>query len=474
MRAHGTRRLMALLSGFLGIATLFAGAGAPAKALYGDEISVGVIVPIVAKAGNGLYLSASELETMTAPDGEWSILSESAQTHGLTVALDTRITASIDALGDLAPRDAIQWRDAVLEMDPLLLPWGNADVWGLNSTEGRTFDAALIGGLSDTNPLDLVVWPSSAVSRASSLSLARELGYSRILLDSSLVPGGIDSTASAGLGGAVSPLASTSPPADAAALASTLVDGSVVALPRNALDISAARFASIVNQWALYGVRFIPVSATSTVATSEPANSGATPETLRTAIAALDSDSVLVESITADPELLLANRIRSLCVLSNDIGAERFTEAATAFIGDSAWLSSALYISLASEYTVLSNAADVPLSVSNNSDALVTVVVKVRATSAIVHVDTPEISVTIEPRSNVRIEFPISTVANGRTMLVASLTTESGAAIGKDVTLPVTVQAEWEAFTLVFFGALVSSILVIGAIRTVRRRRGSS
>jgi hypothetical protein len=74
----------------------------------------------------------------------------------------------------------------------------------------------------------------------------------------------------------------------------------------------------------------------------------------------------------------------------------------------------------------------------------------------------------------VRIEFPISTVANGRTMLVASLTTDSGAAIGKDVTLPVTVQAEWEAFTLVFFGALVSSILVIGAIRTVRRRRGSS
>lgn len=468
------RRLKAHLSGFLGIAVLFAGVGAPAQAIYGDAIKVGLLVPIVAKAGDGLYLSASELETMTAPDGEWSILSETAQTHGLTIALDTRITASIDALGTLAPSAVEQWRDSVLETDPLLLPWGNADIWALSADGGWVFDAQLIGSLSDTDPLDLVAWPTGSVSRASSVSQARALGYSHLLVDSSVASGGIDYAASASLALAVSPLATTSAPADAVAVRSLLVDGTVIALPRNALDVSAERFAAVVDQLVFAGVTFVPVGATSTSLGSEPANSGAFPEALRDAIASLDGDSTLVEGITAEPELLLANRIRALCVLSNDVGSERFASAANTFMGDSTWLSSALFISLASEYTVLSNAADVPLSVSNNSDALVTVVVKVRATSAIVQVDTPSIAVTIEPRSNVRIEFPISTVANGRTMLVASLLTESGSTIGRDVTLPVTVQAEWEAFTLVFFGALVSSILVIGAIRTVRRRREAS
>jgi hypothetical protein len=51
---------------------------------------------------------------------------------------------------------------------------------------------------------------------------------------------------------------------------------------------------------------------------------------------------------------------------------------------------------------------------------------------------------------------------------------ESGEAIGGEVTLPVTVQAEWEAVTLVIFGGVVVTILAIGALRTVRRRRADS
>jgi hypothetical protein len=231
--------------------------------------------------------------------------------------------------------------------------------------------------------------------------------------------------------------------------------------------------AEIVDELSKVGVTFTDAVTLSTQGNTALDDVGANPSLLAEALVAIDSDEELVAAITADRAELLGNRLRALMVLSSDLTAPRFETAAQLFLNDTTWLSSVVSISIASEYTVLSNAADVPLSVSNNSDALITVLVKVRATSAIVQVDTPVVAVTIEPRSNVRIEVPISTVANGRTMLVASLVSESGAAIGGEATLPVTVQAEWEAFTLGLFGAIVLTILVIGALRTIRRRRAN-
>lgn len=466
-----TRGFTALLSGFLGASLAASGIITAAHAIDDNPVQVGVLVPVIAEATDGQYLSAVELEALTAEDGEWSILTESARKHGLTVALDTRITASIDFLGATAPSAASEWLDAVLDTDPLLLPWGNADVWALSAAGDRPFDAETIARLSDSNAADLVLWPSGSITRTVSVSQSRALGYSRVLVDSTISPNGIDTALSSAVALAVSESSTDSITAEASSLRSRLGDGTVIALSRIPTDVSASRFAALIDEWSQSGVTFAPVSPASTSSSLDTIDSGVIPDTLREAIRALDADEALVGGITNDPELLFANRLRALSALTNGLAAPQFDDAAQAFIADTGWISSSLFISLASEYTILSNSANVPLSVANNSDASVTVLVSVRATSAILQVEAPLQAVTIAPQSNVRIEIPISTVANGRTMIVATLKSESGEQIGTPVTLPVTVQAQWETLTLVLFGTFVGAILVIGAIRTIRRRR---
>ena len=474
MRAHGARGLVAILFALLTAAIPVGTTGTIAGATTSNPVEIGLIVPIIADAGDGFFLDADELDAAAAPGGEWFVLTEMAKNHGLTVVLDTRIVASIDELGLAVPESVSSWLAEVELLDPLHLPWGNPDLWALAIASERVFDAETVAALSGVSPRELVVWPSGDVSRKNSLRTLYEWGYSKALVSDSAGTGGISRALSDELAPLVSPDSTVSAAAGAESLRGSLSQNAVLTLPRNPESFDAKRAADVVDELSEMGVTFSTVAPTSTLDNVTLSDVGAVPPLLAEALEAVNSDEELVAAITADRDELLANRLRGVMVLSRDLSAPRFDTAAQLFVADTSWLSSVVSISLASEYTVLSNAADVPLSVSNNSDALVTVLVKVRATSAIVQVDTPIVAVTIEPRSNVRIEVPISTVANGRTMLVASLVSESGEAIGGEVTLPVTVQAEWEAVTLVIFGGVVVTILAIGARRTVRRRRAVS
>jgi hypothetical protein len=186
------------------------------------------------------------------------------------------------------------------------------------------------------------------------------------------------------------------------------------------------------------------------------------------------ADEARAATITDEPAALLASRVRSLAVTTSDLDPIVFESAAEAFIADRDWLSRLVSISLATEYTVLSNTADVPVSVSNDSGAAVTVEVRVRSTSGIVQVEKPSQSVTIEPRSNIRITVPMTAVTNGRTALVVSLMDPAGTAIGKPVSFPIEVQAQWEILTVVVFFGSVIVIMTIGILRTIRRRRAGA
>jgi hypothetical protein len=65
-------------------------------------------------------------------------------------------------------------------------------------------------------------------------------------------------------------------------------------------------------------------------------------------------------------------------------------------------------------------------------------------------------------------------VANGKTSLRATLTTVDGIPISEPVYIAIDVQAEWEGLTLLAFIVVVSTILSIGIVRTVRDRRARS
>jgi Family of unknown function (DUF6049) len=217
--------------------------------------------------------------------------------------------------------------------------------------------------------------------------------------------------------------------------------------------------------------RFAPLSVNST---RVPLRTAAGPATLAQVLAAVASDHERARTITEQPDALVIDRIHALAVVTRNVADPNFDAAAQGFLADTNWLSRLVSISLASEYTVLSNTAEVPVSVSNDSLATVTIDVRVRSTSGIVHVDSASQTVTIEPRSNVRITVPMTAVANGRTALVASLSDSSGLAIGTPVVFPIEVQAQWEILTVVVFFGSVVVIMTIGIIRTIRRRRANA
>lgn len=453
-------------------ASLVAAVGFPVSAAPTRSLSV--LVPIVADAGDGQLLSAEELEAETAPGGDWTLLTNSAIRHGFTLALDSRITASIAALGSDAPSSVTAWLDVVEALDPLVLPWGNSDVWALNRLGEGSMSAEQFGRIGGVDPAELVAWPSGAVVAADSVVATEQNGFNRLIVSESVLEGGYDSAASGALADAVSPDSSTTVRAGAAAVTAELDGSSTIVLPRSPEEIDVSNAIAILDQLVTPEVRVTRVVPIAVNSTRVPLTNVAGPELLGVIQETVAADEARAAAITDDIDALLTTRLRSLAVVARDFAPTTFEPAAETFINDADWLSRLISISLSTEYTVLSNQADVPVSVSNHSGATVTIDVRVRSTSGIVQVEKPTQSVTIEPRSNIRITVPMTAVANGRTALVASLVDPRGDAIGNPVPFPVEVQAQWEILTvIVFFGSVVV-IMTIGILRTIRRRKSLS
>ena len=433
--------------------------------------TIAVVVPIVADAGDGQLLTADELTAETQPESDWVVLANLARRHGFTVALDSRIVASIAALGSDAPETATTWLTETDSLDPLLLPWGNADVWALDPTTNDAFTAESFGTLAGVDPADLVVWPTGAVVSSDSVAVTASRGFSRMLVGDDQFDGGFNVGASAVLRDAVSPTSSLDELSGAASVRAALASNTTIVLPRNPRDIDVAKAIAVLDRVVGSDVRVTRVAPTAVNSTRVPRSVVAGPEKLAELMATFALDVDRAETMTDDSTALLATRIRSLATTVSDFTPEVFDPAANAFSSDSTWLSALISISLSTEYTVLSNTAQVPVSVSNASDATVTIDVHVRSTSGIVQVDVPSQSVTIEPRSNVRITVPMTAVANGRTSLVATLVDPAGKTIGAPVSFPIEVQAQWEILTIVMFFGSVIVIMTIGILRTIRRRR---
>lgn len=436
--------------------------------------TISVLVPIVADAGDGQFISADELESETSPTGDWRLLADAAQRHGFTLAVDSRITASITLLGTDAPATVTEWYEDVTALDPLILPWGNADPWSFGPVSTNPFSAEQFAALAGVESASLVVWPSGGVVEDDSVSLTAARGFTRMIVGDDLFAGGFDSAASGALADAVSPDSSTSTLAAVAAVRTELDPSTALVLPANPARLDAARAVAVLDRLVTSNVRVTRVIPMAVNTLRTPTHTVAAPELLTDVVAAVHADSARSADMTDDPAALIAPRVRAMAVVTRDVTADEFDSAASAFLADSGWLSRVVGISLATEYTVLSNTADVPVSVSNDSDATVTVDVHVRATSGIVQVETPTQSVTIGPRSNVRILVAMTAVTNGRTSLVAKLVDPSGASIGKAVEFPIEVQAQWELLTIVLFAGGVSVIMTIGILRTIRRRRATA
>jgi hypothetical protein len=156
------------------------------------------------------------------------------------------------------------------------------------------------------------------------------------------------------------------------------------------------------------------------------------------------------------------------------VGQSGFSSTVRTYTRASVTYDEFISFSVGSDFTVLADSAELPLTVTNSTASDITVVATVNAISGIVSIADPRQTVTVPAGSSAQLSVPMVSVTNGKTSLRAALTTVDGVAVSEPVYVAIDVQAEWEGLTLIAFIGVVSTILTIGIIRTVRDRRARS
>jgi hypothetical protein len=459
----------------LAIAAISAIIGLVVTPVHGATRStLSVLVPIVAAANEGGLLTADELSAGTSPSGSWAQLSRAAQVHGATIALDSRIVASITELGDEAPNSAVEWLESVTRSNPLYLPWGNADPFLLASV-GRSFrvSAIQLSEISGIPAASITGWPTGSAGNAKSIDVATRLGYSAFFVDDVTFPDTTNSY-SRSLSDTVAEAVSTGSTVDVGEVAAQVrgdAHGDArFALPRNPDNLDVGRavdFLDALFAGSTKSTKFEPVPLTDLGPPTLDVHSA-------NAIRQLMFQHRLdrrVASIAVDPKVITTPRLRQLAALTGRVADSDFPTFVRAYVRQANDYSEFVSFSIGSDFTVLANATELPLTLVNLTSTDITVVATVVATSGIVSIAQSDYTVTIPAESNAQVVVPMSSVANGKTSIRATLQTTSGIPISDPVYVEIDVQAQWEGVTLVSFIVLVSLIMGIGIARTIRDRR---
>ncbi len=110
----------------------------------------------------------------------------------------------------------------------------------------------------------------------------------------------------------------------------------------------------------------------------------------------------------------------------------------------------------------------IPVTVRNNTDESVTVVVRGEATSFRIEVlDSAEI--LIPPRSSAIAELPVTAIANGPVQIAVWIEEKSGERLGENVLVDINVAYDVELFLLVSLAVVMFSLIIVGVIRTTIR-----
>ena len=123
-----------------------------------------------------------------------------------------------------------------------------------------------------------------------------------------------------------------------------------------------------------------------------------------------------------------------------------------------------------SNINLVSQDSRVPILIQNNYDTEVRVLIHVSTSNLKVRL--PETtSVVIPANSTLNATVPVQAVANGDVTLNVWLTSFSGVRIGNNLSIEMTVLGNFEAIAIGSLGLFVVVLLVVGIIRTLRRRK---
>jgi hypothetical protein len=126
-----------------------------------------------------------------------------------------------------------------------------------------------------------------------------------------------------------------------------------------------------------------------------------------------------------------------------------------------------------SNINLVSRESSFPVPVTNTLPGEVRVIVNLRSISPKIVVQDSTIQLTIPAGTTMNAQFPIRAIGSGEVVMVAWLTSLSGIELGKPVPIRLTVNPDIETAAIVLFLSFVAVLVVIGTIRTVRRRKTS-
>ena len=122
---------------------------------------------------------------------------------------------------------------------------------------------------------------------------------------------------------------------------------------------------------------------------------------------------------------------------------------------------------------LVSRESSLPVAVTNTLAGEVQVIVHLKSSSAKLVVEDSTMQLVIPAGTTVNARFPIRAIGSGNVVLVSWLTALSGRELGVRVPINLTVNPDIESAAIVLFLSFVAVLMVIGVIRTLRRRKTS-
>jgi hypothetical protein len=126
-----------------------------------------------------------------------------------------------------------------------------------------------------------------------------------------------------------------------------------------------------------------------------------------------------------------------------------------------------------SSINLVSRESSLPVAVTNTLPGEVRVIVNLKSSSAKLVVEDSTMQLVIPAGTTVNAQFPIRAIGSGNVVLVSWLTALSGRELGVRVPINLTVNPDIETAAIVLFLSFVAVLIVIGVIRTLRRRKTS-
>ncbi|GAB3615531.1 hypothetical protein GCM10027416_00880 [Okibacterium endophyticum] len=120
---------------------------------------------------------------------------------------------------------------------------------------------------------------------------------------------------------------------------------------------------------------------------------------------------------------------------------------------------------------MISMQTEIPVSVHNDLDQPVTVVLNAHPSNPRLDIDS-SVAEEIPALSHETIRIPVEArIGNGEVTLRIQLHSEEGVVIGQTAFIPVDVRADWETIGITVLGAAVGLLFIGGLVRTIMKRR---